>query len=139
MEATPETTATRRRAKFLGTTDERTTCECCGRANLKHTVALLIDDALEAVFYGSSCAARALRWTTKEVKAGAKAADDAKAAAARAERERLAAIEAAAWEAHIQASLAAAGLRSTGTRFTDLEALGGYAAVRATYARSVAA
>lgn len=133
------TTETRRRAKFLGTTDERTTCECCGRANLKHTVALLIDDALEAVFYGSSCAARALRWTTKEVKAGAKAADDAKAAAARAELERRHAVEAAAWEAHIQASLAAAGLRSTGTRFTDLEALGGYAAVRATYARPVAA
>ena len=26
-------------AKILGITDERTTCECCGKANLKRTTA----------------------------------------------------------------------------------------------------
>src|SRR6185369_5700834 len=31
-------------AKFLGTTDEVTTCECCGRSNLKGTVALELED-----------------------------------------------------------------------------------------------
>lgn len=41
---------------FLGITDEVTACDCCGRSNLKSTVAF--DVAGEIVHYGSTCAAR---------------------------------------------------------------------------------
>jgi hypothetical protein len=41
---------------FLGTTDEVTTCDCCGKSNLKSTV--VFDVAGEIVHYGSTCAAR---------------------------------------------------------------------------------
>ena len=52
--------------KFLGTTDTVVTCECCGRTNLKKTVAL--DDGFGVRYYGTACAARALGKTTKAVK-----------------------------------------------------------------------
>lgn len=32
---------------FLGTTDDVTTCDCCGRENLKSTVALQLHDDVE--------------------------------------------------------------------------------------------
>lgn len=41
---------------FLGTTDEVTACDCCGKSNLKSTV--VFDVAGEIVHYGSTCAAR---------------------------------------------------------------------------------
>lgn len=43
-------------ATILGISEEVTTCECCGRSNLKRTVALKIDDAV--VYYGCDCAAK---------------------------------------------------------------------------------
>ena len=43
---------------FLGWTDENTTCDLCGKADLKSTAALEIDGAV--VYYGCVCAARAL-------------------------------------------------------------------------------
>ena len=59
--------------RVLGTTDDVTTGELCGREELKSTVALQPLDpdggALgEPVFYGSDCAARAAGWTQKEVR-----------------------------------------------------------------------
>lgn len=44
--------------KVLGVTDEVTSCECCGKRNLKRTVALDLNG--ETVHYGVDCAARAL-------------------------------------------------------------------------------
>lgn len=44
-------------AKALGTDDSITTCDCCGRANLKFTVTIQLDDG-ELVHYGQVCAAR---------------------------------------------------------------------------------
>lgn len=44
--------------KVLGKNDEVTTCECCGRANLKLTVVLT--DGEQEVRFGRDCAARAL-------------------------------------------------------------------------------
>lgn len=44
-----------------GITDERTTCDCCGKSNLKRTVVLRPADGGEHVFYGVTCAAYALR------------------------------------------------------------------------------
>lgn len=51
--------------KVLGTTDEVTTCELCGRADLKFTVALESSGGI--VHYGRDCAARATGWTESEV------------------------------------------------------------------------
>lgn len=44
--------------KVLGTTDDITTCECCGKRGLKLTVALDRDG--EVVHFGRDCAAAAL-------------------------------------------------------------------------------
>lgn len=44
--------------KLLGTSDERTTCDCCGKSNLKMTVALEVDGGV--VHFGRDCAGRAL-------------------------------------------------------------------------------
>jgi hypothetical protein len=44
-----------------GTTDENTTCDCCGKSNLKMTVVLRDEDG-EFHFFGRSCAARATGW-----------------------------------------------------------------------------
>lgn len=47
--------------KILGISDEVTTCECCGKKNLKRTVVLTNGEG--EVHYGSECAAKALRQT----------------------------------------------------------------------------
>jgi hypothetical protein len=45
----------------LGTTGDITTCECCGKSELKKTVALEVDG--EVQYYGTTCAGNALaRW-----------------------------------------------------------------------------
>lgn len=51
--------------KILGLTDEITTCDCCGRVNLKATVALDRCDVEgnetgDIVHYGRDCAAKAI-------------------------------------------------------------------------------
>ncbi len=56
--------------KFIGITDSVSTCDCCGRTNLKRTVALVKEDGSE-VFYGTTCAAVALRLTEYAVNASA--------------------------------------------------------------------
>jgi hypothetical protein len=68
--------------RVLGTTDEVTECELCGRVELKGTVMLGVLDVdgniTETVYYGASCGAKATGWTTKEVQRKAKGADAAK-------------------------------------------------------------
>jgi hypothetical protein len=68
--------------RVAGTSNDVTTCELCGRDELKGTVVLYALDAdgnPEAVeHYGTSCAAKAAGWTQREVKSRAKAADTAK-------------------------------------------------------------
>lgn len=44
--------------KFLGTSGDITTCELCGKSNLKKTVALEIDDQIK--HYGVDCAGAVL-------------------------------------------------------------------------------
>lgn len=45
--------------KILGINDEVTTCECCGRTNLKRTV-ILESETIGIVRYGTDCAAAAV-------------------------------------------------------------------------------
>jgi len=47
---------------FIGTTDDQTTCDLCGKSNLKRTVVLKTDEG-DIVHYGVDCAAMALRKT----------------------------------------------------------------------------
>lgn len=49
--------------KVLGLSDDVTTCDCCGKTNLKKTVVL--DNGEATVFYGVDCAATVLRGTKK--------------------------------------------------------------------------
>lgn len=51
--------------KFLGISDEHTTCMACGKKNLKRTVALSFDGDVR--YYGSECAAGALKTSRKVV------------------------------------------------------------------------
>lgn len=51
--------------KYMGTSDEITTCECCGKKHLKRTIALLHEDGT-IVYYGSNCAAKTLGNKTKK-------------------------------------------------------------------------
>jgi len=46
--------------KVLGITDEKNVCECCGKINLKCTVALDSDSDTGIVYYGRDCAAKAI-------------------------------------------------------------------------------
>lgn len=46
----------------LGITDAITDCSCCGKANLKYTVAIEIVETGEIVFYGSVCATKAEKY-----------------------------------------------------------------------------
>jgi len=58
------TTTTAPRFRYIGTTDDLTECEQCGRVDLRCTVVLEVLDAdgngEGVTYYGSSCAARAL-------------------------------------------------------------------------------
>jgi hypothetical protein len=45
--------------RILGTSNDRTECDCCGRNNLKRTVALDFDGDVR--YYGVDCAAAATR------------------------------------------------------------------------------
>ncbi|MEU1254842.1 hypothetical protein ABZ445_16340 [Streptomyces chartreusis] len=82
--------------KVLGTTDDVTTCELCGKPELKGTVVLapLDEDGNPdgECYFGVSCAAKAAGWTQREVRAGIKTAKDEERARQQAERD-------AAWAA----------------------------------------
>lgn len=86
--------------QVLGTTDERSSCDCCGRSDLKRTVVLSTEDG-STVYFGTSCAAKALRWSSEEVKRVAKDADRI----AREERQRARMVAAKKefkqWEAYL--------------------------------------
>lgn len=96
------TTTARKVFRVLGTTDDVTVCELCGRSELKGTIVLdeLDEDGNttgEVVYYGTSCGARAAGWTAKEVRKAAKQADDAKREAERAAAQARFDAERAEW------------------------------------------
>lgn len=111
----------------LGTTDEETTCDLCGRADLKSTVALRDIEADEIVHFGSDCAARATGWTVREVELAAATADQEIELAAQAARDELARIESIAWTSWL---VEQTGLTDV---FAAIKELGGFTAARASY------
>ncbi len=48
---------------FIGTTDDQTTCDLCGKSNLKRTVVLKSSEG-DIVHYGVDCAAKTMRRQT---------------------------------------------------------------------------
>lgn len=64
--------------RAAGSTDEITTCDVCGRAELKGTVRLVIDDDEGEIFAGVSCAARLAGTTSRVITSQVKAADKAR-------------------------------------------------------------
>jgi len=122
------------RYRFLGTCDNVNHCDCCGRTNLKRTVALNNTETGEDVYFGTSCAARALKMDVKAVKAAAKSADDERKAVERAERQAAAAAETERWTNFL--IKATGGINDYAGRpdiFKMIEALGGYYAARDAY------
>jgi len=92
---------TYRAYRVLGTTDDVTTCEACGRPELKGTLVLQPLDADgnddgEPCYYGSSCGAKLAKSTTREINAEARKADREAAAAKKAAQEEARHRE---WEA----------------------------------------
>ena len=58
--------------KMIGITDEVTSCDCCGRTDLKRTIVLERQEDGVIVYFGSQCGARATGWATKEFTKAAK-------------------------------------------------------------------
>lgn len=73
--------------RIKGTTDDITTCDCCGRTGLKKTVILAVLDAdgnqEDQTYYGTACAAKATRQTTTAIRNAASTADTNNAEARR--------------------------------------------------------
>lgn len=73
-----------------GMTDEVTTCELCGRAELRGTVQMieqnLDGNPIRDHYFGTGCAAKAAGWTQREVVRRVKVAEQAARAAEAAER-----------------------------------------------------
>lgn len=65
--------------RVKGTTDDITTCDCCGRTNLKKTVILAMLDAdgnqEDQTYYGTACAAKATAQTSTAIRNAAASAD----------------------------------------------------------------
>lgn len=59
-------------AKALGTTDSVTTCDCCGKSNLKLTVCMELDCG-DIAHYGTTCASRNTGKTSKQINSEIKA------------------------------------------------------------------
>jgi len=126
------------RYTFLGTSDEVDACDCCGKSDLKRTVAILDNDGGETLYFGTTCAARTLKATVKDVKAGTAAADrakaEAKAEAKRIEDARVSHIEFLRWEAHLVEKTG--GIKDWSGRYCIgkmIERLGGFTAARVGY------
>lgn len=73
--------------KTLAIVDDVHTCDCCGKTNLKSTVAMEGEDG-EIVHFGSVCATRHSGRDSATIKNEAREAYAAKTAVARAEYER---------------------------------------------------
>ena len=89
-------------ARCLGTDDSVNACDCCGRVDLKATVAFETESG-EVVYFGVVCAARAMARNTAEIRRMAKDADNVKADAARAQADAASKAAMARWVLHLVA------------------------------------
>jgi hypothetical protein len=115
--------------KILGTTEDVTSCECCGRENLKKTVAISLDDA-DPMYFGTTCAARAVGWAAADMRRSIKRVEDEQKEKARLARNARIVAEQCAWFTWLDAH--APNINST---FEQIQSLGGYQAARAAFYR----
>ena len=120
---------TARLYKSLGTSDDVTTCDLCGRDDLKSTVVLQQLDTDgnavgDVVYFGSDCGARATGWTQATVWAAAKAANTDAAKAAQIVRNAASDAAQRTWESFVLGATGAASLTE------GIATLGGFAAAR---------
>lgn len=114
--------------KFLGTTDEVTTCEVCGKKNLKKTIAVSIDES-DPIYMGSECATRKLGRSLKEVNTEVRKAEREQAEREAAERRRKWDEAQAPWFAYIRT------FGKGDDDFTRIESLGGFKAAQEAFKR----
>ncbi|NBW19777.1 MAG: hypothetical protein EBR82_68570 [Caulobacteraceae bacterium] len=120
--------------RCLGTDDSVNACDCCGRSDLKATVAFEVEGG-EVLYFGVVCAARATARNAAEIRRMAKLADDAAAAEAEAKRRAEAEAEMARWVAHLVAKTG--GIKDAMGKldvFRMIRAAGGIAAAREGFA-----
>lgn len=96
-----------RRFRIVGTTDEVTACDCCGKSKLKSTVELFEldadgDEVAGPLYFGVTCAARAAAREVRAVRGDVAAADRARETAAREARQRVEGERRAAWRFWLQ-------------------------------------
>lgn len=117
--------------KVLGISDEVTTCELCGKANLKCTVALdLTGEGSGPVFYGRDCAGM-VKYSKKSSSNAAKVVrefEEAKREAEEKQRRAAQDAEFSRWDAFLKAN------GKGGDVFSRIQSLGGFKAARAMYA-----
>lgn len=121
--------------RYLGTSDDVTTCDCCGRSDLKSTVALEIEEAV--VHFGVTCAAKALKVGVKEIRQGTRGADLAAAELKRAADKVESDAEHARWSAFLNEHAPSVPVDWGGRQdiLGQIKALGGFAAARELYVR----
>lgn len=121
--------------KVMGTTNDVTSCELCGRSDLHHTIVLVPldadgNDAGAPVYYGSECGARAAGWKQSEVVKAAKTADEAAVRAVQAARLAASQVEDALRQTFFVA------VTGKTDRAEQIKALGGFTAAFAAYEAS---
>jgi hypothetical protein len=131
--------------RYIGTTDDTTECEKCGRTELRATVVLEWLDADgngtgDVAYYGSSCAARELSARTGRRTTGAKVLDLARFAARETtERAAAAADRLALYSGPDTVDIFRDRNRQWGTELRSVEwATTSLAEMRATWERDVA-
>lgn len=119
----------------MGTTNDVTSCELCGRTDLHHTIVLVPldadgNDAGAPVYYGSECGSRAAGWKQSEVVKAARTADEAAARAAYAAQKAISDAEEALRDAWFVAQTGKTD------RHDQIKALGGFTAAFDAYEAS---
>ena len=110
----------------FGCNDDQTTCDHCGRTDLKATVALSIDDG-PILRFGRGCAATALKVGKASINRAIREVEKAEKLEARRASEARMKAESDAWDAFL--------LERTGCteKLEAFERLGGFAAARAAF------
>lgn len=111
--------------KCLGTDDSVNSCDCCGRSDLKSTVAFETESG-EVLYFGFVCAAKASGKSSVSIRAEARIADDAKIEAARVQSEKEHAVRQEKWVAYLISATGGIFNGNVPDVFRMVQALGGY-------------
>jgi len=115
--------------KCLGTDDSVNCCDCCGRDNLKATVAFETESG-DVVHFGVVCAAKAASTSSASIRIQVRAADEAKASAARAEAYKKHSDHMSKWVAYLISATGGIFDGSVPNIASMIQALGGYGKAR---------